>query len=185
MRSIGNFKVVMFIHFLTIGKSNKNQIYKNSRLAKQEEMGNTMKNQNPLMPSVTSPTTAKSRPKDLTETLLANNLNQLNWSTNKTSLPGTTTTTTPNYMPSSNFSPSANSPQQTFGNRMQSSTMSWNQTVPQNYNASASPMQLSGSSMGWTSPSMMLPSNSMMMNSNSQGQSAPKLSSEEIMDFLK
>ncbi|OXU18956.1 hypothetical protein TSAR_000013, partial [Trichomalopsis sarcophagae] len=152
------------------------------RLAKQEEMGNKMKNQSPLMPSITSPTTAKSRPKDLTDTLLANNLNQLNWSTNKTSLPSTTT---PNYMPSSNFSPSANSPQQAFGNRMPSSTMSWNQTVPQNFNASASQMQLSGSNMGWTSPSMMLPTNSMMMNSNSQSQSAPKLSSEEIMDFLK
>lgn len=132
-----------------------------------------MKNQAPLMPNVSSPT-VKARPKDLTDTLLANNLNQLNWSTNKTILPGSTS---PNYnlnMSKNAFSPGANSP---FGSKtsQQPATMSWNQTVPQNTNTN--PMQLSS---GWTSPAMMLPT------SSSQGQSsAPKLSTEEIMDFLK
>lgn len=132
-----------------------------------------MKNQTPLMPNVTSPT-VKARPKDLTDTLLANNLNQLNWSTNKTTLPGSTT---PNYnlnMSKNSFSPGASLP---FGNRtpQQPSMMNWNQTVPQNINTN--PMQMGS---GWTSPAMMLPT------SNSQRQSsAPKLSTEEIMDFLK
>ena len=170
-------------------------------------MSQQMKNQSPLRPNVTPSGSTTSRPKDLTDTLLANNLNQLNWSTtNKTptSTPSLPNATTPNYISMSAknaFSPtgntynaqsnsvlssSSNTPQPTFSNRMQPSTMSWNQTVPQNFNVSPSAMQLGGANTGWTTPSMMLP-NATTPNSNSRLQSpnAPKLSTEEIMDFLK
>lgn len=147
-----------------------------------------MKNQTPLKPNLT-PVAAKAKPKDLTDTLLANNLNQLNWSTNKTNLPGAQSpnymTSPTSYMPTNNFSPSSNA-QPAFGSRTQQpSTMNWNQAVPQNFNASANMMQLGNSNAGWTTPAMMLPNTPMSNFNSSHNQNAPKLSTEEIMDFLK
>ncbi|XP_058803875.1 SCY1-like protein 2 [Phymastichus coffea] len=157
------------------------------RLAKQEEMSQQIKNQTPVKLNV-NPTAVKAKPKDLTDTLLANNLNQLNWSTNKTNLSSTQSLnymTSTNSMSANNFSPSNNT-QQSFGNRIQQpSTMSWNQAVPQNFNTSVNMMQLGNSNAGWTTPAMMLPSTPMLNSNSSQNQNAPKLSTEEIMDFLK
>ncbi|KAJ8686700.1 hypothetical protein QAD02_022494 [Eretmocerus hayati] len=153
------------------------------RLAKQEEMSQQMKNQEPLKPNAAAATT-KARPKDLTDTLMANNLSQLNWSNNKTN----STNQAPNYNSLSSFSPTTTNmshiprsmiPQQ------QPSPMGWNHTVPQNLYSNSNRMQLNSASQssGWTTPSMMLPSSH--SNSNLQNQPAPKLSTEEIMDFLK
>ncbi|XP_014227609.1 SCY1-like protein 2 [Trichogramma pretiosum] len=154
------------------------------RLAKQEEMGQRINTQSTLQPNVTTPVTQKSRPKDLTDTLLANNLNQLNWSTNKTT---PVTGTVPNYTSinsSSSFtSPTLNRQQNFMVNQMpQTTPVNWNQQVPNNF-GSPKPMQL-GTNSNWTSPSMMLPTSS-LTSPSSQSQSTLKLSTEEIMDFLK
>jgi hypothetical protein len=141
-----------------------------------------MENLKPLIPNITSPSTTKKIPKDLTDTLLANNLNELNWSNKKMSLLGTV----PNHVnvPKNNF-PNSNA-SQILANQIPQLpySLNWNQSLPEHYNTSLKAIKLTGSNTGWTSSAMVL-SNTLTPNSSLQDQSTPKLSSEEIMDFLK
>ena len=137
-----------------------------------------MKSQSPLTPNIQSVSKQKTQTKDLTDTLLANNLNQLNLSASKTNQPIVGSSNYMNLNSATTF-PSSAFPQQQFAtNRLTQPSMSWNQTATQNFGKST-PMQLV-SQNNWTSAAMMLPS-----ASSSQSQSTQKLSTEEIMDFLK
>ncbi|XP_014211928.1 SCY1-like protein 2 [Copidosoma floridanum] len=159
------------------------------RLAKQEEISKQISNQAPLTPSITAPTSAKPKVKDLTDTLLANNMNQLNWSSpNKTSA---FTNSTPNYKNLQTNSLTHATAPQSFVNpipqqQRQSSQVNWNyQTVHISSNTFQQGHNVTPNT-GWITPAMMLPTSMSLSNISSQNQTAmTKLSSEEIMDFLK
>ncbi|XP_011497019.1 PREDICTED: SCY1-like protein 2 [Ceratosolen solmsi marchali] len=147
------------------------------RLAKQQEICQRMENQTPLIPSITSPTTTKKTPKDLTDTLSANNFNELNWSYNNMNLSSITPNLSINNFPSNGAS-------QVHQNQMSQRqqlpfTLNCNQTMPQTFNTFTNTIQLRDPNTGWWSPTMMT------ANSSLQVQNTPKLSSEEIMDLLK
>lgn len=150
-------------------------------------MGQKIKNQSPLTPSLTSSPamTTKQKSKDLTDTLLTNNLNQLNL-TNKTT-PFLNSSINMNLQTSSYSSSSSSMVSQTYVNRMpqqQHQSSINHHTVPQNFNN----LQTStANTTSWTTPAMMLPTITMSTSNNNESKTTTttKLSNEEIMDFLK